>query len=260
MVKPITTLILLTTIVALGWQATPTGAQPACRFVSGFATLRELVGPDTVGACLEDEHVNADDGNVEQRTTGGLLVWRAVDNVTTFSDDVTNWVNGPNGLQSRPSGERLSWESDPEGPSQPTPSSAEASTASSPPSSAPSLFVLAPPQATSMGAGRASDPVPPSPTGVPIPTATASPGSSATPTRAATPVTPSTPTSSSATGRTDPVGGQCPPSHRIKGATSSTGQKLSYEPERPEYAKVTPDVCFTAGGDARDAGYVSSKR
>jgi hypothetical protein len=42
--------------------------------------------------------------------------------------------------------------------------------------------------------------------------------------------------------------------------TSSGGQKLFYEPDRPDYAKVTPDMCFTAGGDARDAGYVSAKR
>jgi hypothetical protein len=46
----------------------------------------------------------------------------------------------------------------------------------------------------------------------------------------------------------------------IKGATISSGQKIFYEPDRREYSKVTPEVCFIAGGDARDAGYVSSKQ
>src|SRR4051794_26758275 len=99
MVRSTTALVLLTAVIALWWRATPTGAQPACRFDAGFATFRELVGPDTVGACLEDEHVNPDNGDIEQRTTGGLLVWREVDNATVFSDGVTIWVNGPDGLQ-----------------------------------------------------------------------------------------------------------------------------------------------------------------
>ena len=44
---------------------------------------------------------------------GGLLVWRKADNFTAFTDGGTTWVNGPNGLQSRPNGERFSWENDP---------------------------------------------------------------------------------------------------------------------------------------------------
>src|SRR4051812_28820115 len=165
MAKLRATLVILATIVAIWWQLTPTGAQPSCRFISGFAALRDLVGPDTVGSCLEDEHFNSDDGNVEQRTTGGLLVWREIDNVTVFTDGVTTWVNGPTGVQSRPSGDRFSWESDPAGSSQPTSPSAGSSTPSSPPSGGASLIVLATPQATSTGAVRASDSaVPPSPT------------------------------------------------------------------------------------------------
>ena len=87
--------------------------QEACGFVGGFAELRGLVGEQRVGACLENEHYNLENGNAEQRTTGGLLVWRKVDNFTAFTDGGTTWINGPNGLQSRPNHERLAWERDP---------------------------------------------------------------------------------------------------------------------------------------------------
>jgi hypothetical protein len=252
-------LLLFTVVISPWWQAVPTGAQSACGFSGRFAALYELVGPDTVGACLEDEHANPDTGDLEQRTTGGVLVWRAVDGVAVFDDGVTSWVNGPAGLQSRSSNERFTWERDSESPSQ-APSSADGGGVPSSASNVPSLFVLVPPQPTAVDASREADSVaPPSPTSAPTPAAPAPPGGSAPPTRTPARVS-STPTSASIAGRTSPVGGQCPSSHRIKGATSSTGQKLFYEPERPEYAKVTPDACFTAGGDARDAGYVSSKR
>ena len=36
---------------------------------------------------------------------------------TAFTDGATTWVNGPNGLQSRPNGVRFSWERDPIQPS-----------------------------------------------------------------------------------------------------------------------------------------------
>jgi hypothetical protein len=257
-IRPTTVLLLLIASIVLWWQATPTVAQPACQFLEGFATLRELVGADTVGDCLEDEHVNADTGDIEQRTTGGLLVQRAIDNVGEFSDGVTSWVNGPDGLQSRPSGERFSWESDPGRVSASASAGADADAALLP--NIPSLFGVAPPPSSATEPRGASAPATPvTPPSIPTPTPPTAPGSFATPTRAATPGRPAAPTSAPAAGRTDPVGGQCPSTHRIKGVTSG-GQKLFYEPERPEYAKATPEVCFTAGGDARDAGYVSGKR
>jgi hypothetical protein len=52
-------------------------------------------------------------------------------------------------------------------------------------------------------------------------------------------------------GRSQPTGGECPPSHLLKGATSPEGQRLYYEPDSDDYASVTPEICFTAGGDAR---------
>jgi hypothetical protein len=108
---------ILSLVLALGLQVSASSsvihAQTTCRFVMGFEALRNLVGAQKVGTCLEDEHFNLENGNAEQRTAGGLLVWRKVDNFTAFTDGGTTWVNGPNGMQSRPNGERFSWERDP---------------------------------------------------------------------------------------------------------------------------------------------------
>lgn len=87
-------------------------AQQPCRFVLGFATLHELLGPAIVGDCLEDERHDPASGDAEQRTSRGLLVWRKVDNWTGFTDGHLTWVNGPLGLQRRRNWERLPWESD----------------------------------------------------------------------------------------------------------------------------------------------------
>lgn len=111
MLRIIGILILAITITwAIPW---PAAAQQPCRFILGFATLRDLIGAEKVGACLEDQQTNIENGNAEQRTSGGLMVWRKVDNFTAFTDGGTTWVNGPNGLQSRPNSERFSWERDP---------------------------------------------------------------------------------------------------------------------------------------------------
>ncbi len=82
-----------------------------CHFVLGFSTLRDLIGHDVVGACLEDERYSAS-GDSAQRTTGGLLVWRKADNHTAFTDGHRTWVNGPYGLQQRLNSERFEWEPD----------------------------------------------------------------------------------------------------------------------------------------------------
>ena len=76
--------------------------------------LRERIaalGKDVVGACLEDEWHHPANGDGMQRTTGGLLVWRKVDNWTAFTDGQTTWLNGPCGLETRPNaGPFLAWE------------------------------------------------------------------------------------------------------------------------------------------------------
>ena len=79
-----------------------------CQFVLGFETLRDLIGHDIVGECLENEHYNAI-GDSNQHTTGGLLAWRKADNWTAFTDGYRTWVHGPNGLQQRLNTERFEW-------------------------------------------------------------------------------------------------------------------------------------------------------
>ena len=85
----------------------PTSVAAAdCQFVLGFKTLRDLIGHDNVGECLENEHHNATGDSVQQ-TTGGLLVWRKADNWTAFTDGYRTWINGPNGLVQRLNTERF---------------------------------------------------------------------------------------------------------------------------------------------------------
>src|SRR5438093_11503582 len=106
---------VLTTAFALvlaltGFQAPALAAQAACTFTLGFKALRDQI-PDVVGNCLENEHFNLANGNSEQRTSGGLLVWRKADNWTAFTDGSTTWINGPEGLASRPNaGPLFPWE------------------------------------------------------------------------------------------------------------------------------------------------------
>jgi uncharacterized protein YkwD len=80
-----------------------------CQFVSGFKALHEL-DPADVGDCLGDQAYAAN-GDAQQRTTRGLLVWRKADNFTAFTDGFRTWVNGPYGLQKRLNSERFAWES-----------------------------------------------------------------------------------------------------------------------------------------------------
>ena len=98
--------------------AVPTAVAADCKLSSGFATLTALIdeaeGPDKVGACLENQHVNPENGDVLQQTTGGLLVQRAADNRTAFTDGYRTWINGPNGLQARLNTEQFDWEGQPD--------------------------------------------------------------------------------------------------------------------------------------------------
>ena len=90
----------------------PTSVAAAeCQFVLGFATLRDLIGHDIVGACLENQHHCAN-GDGRQQTTGGMLVWRKADNWTAFTDGYRTWISGPNGLEQRLNTERFEWEAD----------------------------------------------------------------------------------------------------------------------------------------------------
>ena len=97
--------------IALFFLLPTSVAAAECQFVLGFKTLRDLIGHDIVGECLEDQRYAAN-GNSEQLTTGGLLVWRKADNQTAFTDGYRTWINGPNGLEQRLNTERFPWEAD----------------------------------------------------------------------------------------------------------------------------------------------------
>lgn len=88
--------------------ATVQAAEPT--FQLGFKALAEQI-PDVVGVPLENEHWGAN-GDSLQKTSKGLMVWRKLDNFTCFTDGAISWVSGPYGVQSRPNGERFSWEGD----------------------------------------------------------------------------------------------------------------------------------------------------
>ena len=91
---------------------TPGTAQAAdCQFILGFKTLRDLIGHEIVGDCLESEYWN-EIGDSNQRTTGGLMAWRKADNWTAFTDGYRTWINGPNGLVMRLNTTRFDWEAD----------------------------------------------------------------------------------------------------------------------------------------------------
>lgn len=91
-------------------QTPPPGSTPPCQFRLGFAELARLVGPQ-VGKCLEDQHPTPA-GDAEQRTSSGLMVWRAADNWTAYTDGYRTWINGPNGLEQRLNAQRFPWEPD----------------------------------------------------------------------------------------------------------------------------------------------------
>lgn len=82
-------------------------APPSCQFVLGFATMAQAV--PKVGQCLENQHFAAN-GDAQQQTSGGLLVWRKADNWTAFTDGNMTWINGPMGLQNRLNTDLLPWE------------------------------------------------------------------------------------------------------------------------------------------------------
>ena len=59
---------------------------------------------------MEYEQFHPIEQEARQQTTGGLMVWRKVDNWTGFTDGQRTWIHGPEGLQSRLNTELLDWE------------------------------------------------------------------------------------------------------------------------------------------------------
>jgi len=128
-------LVLILLSIALV-MATPVQAQSAPQFRNGFKALADLI-PGVVGAPLEEEQI-APNGDILQRTTGGLMVWRKADRWNSFTDGSFTWILGPYGLQKRPNTELFAWE-------QPTP------------------ITLAPPQPASPSPAPTAPPMPAAP-------------------------------------------------------------------------------------------------
>ena len=119
-------LTVLAAILILLLRPMAAGAQPTCELAPVFQPFQEAVGAEIVGECSAAASETAA-GDLTQATTRGVLTHRPGDNVTTFANETTTWLAGPDGLQSRPNGERLSWETQPEAmatpptPPQPSP-------------------------------------------------------------------------------------------------------------------------------------------
>jgi phosphohistidine phosphatase SixA len=84
----------------------------ACKITLGFATMRDLVGEATAGRCLEDERQMPSNGNADQRTSTGLLVYRALDQCVLFVGATQTWINRDGAAVTRPNDQRFEWEGD----------------------------------------------------------------------------------------------------------------------------------------------------
>jgi hypothetical protein len=81
-----------------------------CQFVLGFRTLHDLIS-DHAGDCRDNQGY-AVNGDAQQLTTKGLMVWRKADNWTAFTDGYQTWLMGPYGLVERLNTQRYPWEPD----------------------------------------------------------------------------------------------------------------------------------------------------
>lgn len=67
----------------------------AAQFLFGIGELRERLGP-TMGAPIECEHVNPENGDTIQNTTTGLAYYRPEINTPMFTDGQTHWALSQN--------------------------------------------------------------------------------------------------------------------------------------------------------------------
>jgi phosphohistidine phosphatase SixA len=87
-------------------------AAGSCEFSPTFAALRDRVGVTTVGPCVENERQVPGNGNVEQRTTEGNMVQRALDGRLLFIGPRQSWIDRDGTLFTRPTDQRFEWEGD----------------------------------------------------------------------------------------------------------------------------------------------------
>lgn len=100
--------LVLTGAALLPALAAPPATGAQCQLRYSFQELRAAI-PAIVGDCTGDE-VQRSNGDIVQPTTTGLLVRRAVDNWSEFTNGVDTWGIGPNGLAKRPNSGRFPWE------------------------------------------------------------------------------------------------------------------------------------------------------
>ena len=79
-----------------------------------MAAARTRLGANLVGACVENERPIPGNGNIEQRTTNGLLVMRAIDSRFLFIGREQTAIDrdGNGTIVQRPNNQRLDFEGD----------------------------------------------------------------------------------------------------------------------------------------------------
>lgn len=179
--------LVLTGAMLAPWLVAPPATGAQCQLRYSFQELRDAV-PAVVGDCTGGEFP-APNGDVLQPTTTGLLVRRAVDNWSEFTDGAWTWGIGPNGLARRRNTDRFPWEL-----AAPTPAPARPIAPASPTATPVYLTSGAPAEPADMTGGGAATPTPqrsstPSLSTTPTPAASTTP--SGTPTAAPSP-TPTT--------------------------------------------------------------------
>ena len=80
-----------------------------CTIAPKFAVIVDAL-PDEVGQCITNERISPASLDIEQVTTGGLLVQRSLDGSVAFTNGVQTWVAGPSGVEARGPEERFDWE------------------------------------------------------------------------------------------------------------------------------------------------------
>lgn len=153
--RHVTWVVSVSIVMLVTLSAVPVGAQTgSCQLAPVFVLMRDLLGKERVGDCTSPAARN-ELGDVVQPTTRGMLTLRMLDQVPAFSDGQTTWLYGPNGIESRPSGSRLAWESTagaatptatPYATATPTPSSFGQAPPANPPGQTSSWAQTSPPQ------------------------------------------------------------------------------------------------------------------
>lgn len=75
------------------------------QFRMGFKLLADQI-PTIAGEPVEEEHPDAVTGDMLQRTTRGMMVWRKADNWTGFTNGAQTWYLTPSGVQLQPNSQR----------------------------------------------------------------------------------------------------------------------------------------------------------